>query len=136
MSSIPWRDMTDVQKELHRGHVQRWKENNKEQVAVQDQSYRESHKGQYKRWQPGQKIRYRQVKQEAIAILGGKCCRCKCDDIRCLEIDHIVPVRGDRSIYGAKLYRSIVSGGSTENLQVLCANCHAIKTYEDGNGVV
>jgi hypothetical protein len=29
------------------------------------------------------------------------------------------------------LYRSIVNKGVTENLQVLCANCHAIKTYQE-----
>jgi 5-methylcytosine-specific restriction endonuclease McrA len=81
------------------------------------------------------KTAYYQRKQKAIALLGGKCCRCGCDDTRCLEIDHIIPVRGDRSIYGDKLYRNIISGGSTKNLQVLCANCHAIKTYEDGNGI-
>jgi len=66
-------------------------------------------------------------------MLGGKCFHCGCDDIRCLEIDHVIPVRGDHSCYGKTLYQSIVNKGKRDNLQVLCACCHAIKTYEDGN---
>jgi 5-methylcytosine-specific restriction endonuclease McrA len=101
-------------------------------VNEQLRIYRDTREGQRKREAEASKVRYFRLKQEAITILGGKCLRCGCDDMRCLEIDHIVPVRGDRSVYGVKLYRS-VTHGNTENLQVLCANCHAIKTYEDGN---
>jgi 5-methylcytosine-specific restriction endonuclease McrA len=150
MSSIPWCEMTDAQKQRHLEHVQRWREGNREQenatrrvsylqnrdhVLEQVRTYRDTREGQRKREAEASKRRYIRLKQEAITILGGKCCRCSCDDIRCLEIDHIIPVRGDRNVYGVKLYRSITQG-NTENLQVLCANCHAIKTYEDGNGEV
>ncbi len=145
MSSVPWRDMTDVQKQQHLEQTRKWREanrdrenksrrewyqNHKDQRTPGDQAYRGNHRDYYRK---ASKRNYARLKQGAVLALGGKCCRCGCDDIRCLEIDHIIPVRGDRSIYGVKLYRSIVTGDSTENLQVLCANCHAIKTYEDGN---
>lgn len=146
MSSIPWRDMTEEQKQKHREQVQRYRDNHKEQIAQTNKAYwdshpdlrrqhaqtrRENHRGYYRQ---ASKRNYAKLKQEAITLLGGICVRCGWDDMRCLEIDHIIPVKGDRSVYGIKLYRSIVTGGSRENLQVLCANCHAIKTYEDGNG--
>jgi 5-methylcytosine-specific restriction endonuclease McrA len=102
--------------------------------AEESYLYRMEHPEYVERQRTNRRKVYYQRKQKAVALLGGKCCRCGCDDIRCLEIDHIIPIRGDRSMYGDKLFRSIVNGGSTDNLQVLCANCHAIKTYEDGNG--
>jgi hypothetical protein len=103
--------------------------------AVETQSYRMRHPDYVERQHKHKRTVYYQLKQEAITVLGGKCCHCQCSDIRCLEIDHIVPVRGDRSLYGVKLYRSVAQG-NTEGLQVLCACCHAIKTYEDGNGIL
>ena len=124
----PYRDMTDTEKQRHLESKRRYEERNKEQIAA----YRKNARV-HERWTAARKESYRQMKQQAIALLGGKCVRCQLDDIRCLQIDHIIPIRGDRSTYGVKLYRNLVQGGSTENLQVLCANCHAIKTYEDGN---
>ena len=133
MSSKPYRDMTDTEQQRHRENVQHYRENNPDQVTRYNKAYRESHKGQHKNWDATEKKRYVRIKHQAITLLGGQCVRCHCDDMRCLEIDHIIPVRGDRSTYGAKLYLSIVKG-NRENVQVLCACCHAIKTYEDGNG--
>lgn len=144
MSSTPYRDRTEAQKESHLEYNRRWRKSHieysrkwreshrkpitKEVYCEEDIARRKECKAEVA------KKRYVRQKQEAITLLGGECVRCRCDDMRCLEIDHIIPVHGDRSLYGAKLYRSIVNGGSTENLQVLCANCHAIKSYEDGNG--
>ncbi len=82
------------------------------------------------------KKRRREVRIQALALLGGKCCVCGFSDSRALQIDHIIPVRKkerhrDSSSY--HFYCQIVQG-ETDNLQVLCANCHAIKTFEEGNG--
>lgn len=75
-----------------------------------------------------------------IQYLGGKCCRCGYEnDIRALQLDHI---HGDGNIDRkrkgrcGKIYRYYVKNELTlkeaENtLQVLCANCHAIKTIEN-----
>ncbi|HZU04228.1 MAG TPA: HNH endonuclease signature motif containing protein [Ktedonobacteraceae bacterium] len=73
----------------------------------------------------------RKLRQSAIEALGGACVLCGYTDIRALEIDHITPIRNSKNrIDNPSLFMSIVRG-NTENLQVLCANCHAIKTYEE-----
>ena len=72
-----------------------------------------------------------------IQYLGGKCVNCSYDkDIRALQLDHI---NGDghldRKIKGksGKVYRYYIKNleESKKVLQVLCANCHAIKTIEN-----
>ncbi len=100
--------------EKHRAMVRKWEQDNPER-------YRETRK----KW----KIKWvEELRLGALNALGGQCVQCQCKDTRCLQIDHIVPLQGKaRSAY-TTLYRSIIDG-STENLQVLCANCHAIKTY-------
>lgn len=69
--------------------------------------------------------------------MGGKCVECGFDDDRALEFDHIVPMRvvhlasaGGHDC-GEPLYRRI--GGERDGLQLLCANCHAIKMREQDN---
>jgi 5-methylcytosine-specific restriction endonuclease McrA len=77
-------------------------------------------------------------KHKVIELLGGKCVRCGYkDDVRALEIDHIVPLRrGNKGILatekGARLHQLILLGKvNITTLQLLCSNCHNIKTYED-----
>ena len=51
--------------------------------------------------------------------------------MRCLQIDHIIPLKKvDNSQHGIQLWRRIIKGEKVDNIQVLCANCHAIKTSE------
>ena len=79
--------------------------------------------------------RLAKARREAITCLGGICKQCGCTDIRCLQIDHMIPLRGIKRMGTLDFYRSIVQG-KRENLQILCANCHAIKTfYENGENV-
>jgi 5-methylcytosine-specific restriction endonuclease McrA len=79
--------------------------------------------------------RYRRVlRRKAIAKLGGRC-SCGYDDERALVFDHIKPVR--RGLHG--ISRSKESGQDTHRAvlkgskayQLLCANCHMIKTRSD-----
>jgi 5-methylcytosine-specific restriction endonuclease McrA len=83
-----------------------------------------------------QKIRRR---IEVIKILGGKCAVCGIKDYRVLEIDHIIPLNLGRRRKGLDrssdyTYRHIIETGNTDNLQLLCANCHTIKTlYQKEN---
>ena len=69
-----------------------------------------------------------------IQFLGGKCCKCGYDtDIRALQLDHI---NGDgykyRKLYGKEVrYHAKNLDACKEILQVLCANCHAIKSIEN-----
>jgi 5-methylcytosine-specific restriction endonuclease McrA len=67
--------------------------------------------------------------------MGGKCSHCGINDIRVLQIDHIVPLRRrtnglDRKDADTTLSMRIIRG-NRDNVQVLCANCHLIKTLED-----
>ncbi len=79
----------------------------------------------------------KRVKARAIEAMGGRCCRCGFNDARALQFDHVKPVR--RGSSGLRLRGSAstethlaVLRGSDE-FQLLCANCHSIKTYhEDG----
>ena len=73
-------------------------------------------------------------KLEAVRILGGKCSNdnCTVTDFRCLHIDHILPIKrktgGGAGIVNSNL---VVRGILTKKeVQLLCANHHAIKTYE------
>ncbi len=68
-------------------------------------------------------------------ISGGppKCARCGNEDVRVLQIDHI---HGDGSLVGRTLsigrLERIIADGEPIPLQLLCANCHVIKTVENG----
>lgn len=73
---------------------------------------------------------------EAIKILGGKCIVCGISDRRVLQFDHIKPVlrkswqRNELTTSRAVSF-SIFKHKKTDNIQLLCANCHCIKTIED-----
>ncbi len=96
-------------------------------------------RGYYQNWYQQNKARLRREDQRdqwksrlgAIIVLGGKCAHCGyCANDAALQIDHIVPlldhtrsnIRSQRTFY-----RNIING-ARDNLQVLCANCHIIKT--------
>ena len=84
------------------------------------------------------KKRHRANKNLVHSLLGSACAWCGNTDHRCLQIDHInaqaKPVRG----HGKKQYRGASSVAKMirdgvdvrKILRLLCANCHAIKTYE------
>ena len=71
------------------------------------------------------------VRHEAIVLLGGRCAECGIDDERVLEIDH---VDGDRpvAVSGNTIIREVARGVHLYRVQLLCANCHTIKTREAG----
>ena len=63
--------------------------------------------------------------------------QCGFDNIRALQLDHIIAIkRPDHSTRGidtgSGLWRKVASGKMPkEEVQLLCANCHSIKTYEE-----
>lgn len=78
----------------------------------------------------------------AINILGGKCKSCGFDDMRALQIDHILGNGNkdrENKMVGYKLYLEIINNlNSRKKYQVLCANCNWIKRHdnkETRNGV-
>ncbi len=83
-----------------------------------------------------EKVRERilRLRREAIEFLGGSCTMCGISDIRVLEIDHINGGgRAERTKLTGQVFHYAILNGKrrTDDLQVLCANCHAIKTYHD-----
>ena len=71
----------------------------------------------------------------AYEILGNKCIQCEIVDTRVFTIDHIDPVlRHHKNEHhsGSELRRLVATGKLTpKEVQLLCANCHIIKTSED-----
>ncbi len=92
-----------------------------------NRSYYHSHKEYYTKKRAEERMKQ---KEWAFTIFDGKCVKCGFDDIRTLEIDHIngggTKERteiGHGPIYGRVLQHP-------EKYQLLCANCHKIKTHE------
>lgn len=98
-------------------------------VALSDaQEPVNSAKVKRKRWWVG-------IRTRAIQALGGRCAHCGYDTVLAiLQLDHIEPRRGRRT--GSDGYRQKrewirASRGDTQGLQLLCPNCHAIKTIAE-----
>ncbi len=62
----------------------------------------------------------KRIRLEAIAILGGKCFNCGCDDENILEVNHIHGANGEKS--SDQLYNRI-RRGETEEFNVACRIC-------------
>jgi 5-methylcytosine-specific restriction endonuclease McrA len=77
-----------------------------------------------------------EVKAKVLDMYGGACARCKNNDSRVLQLDHIVEIRRTTKynldgLAGTPLWYKVARGiYPKEDFQLLCANCHAIKTYE------
>jgi len=81
-----------------------------------------------------QALANRARKKLAIEHLGGKCAHCGNDDYRVLEFDHIVPLAetGEKRERGNQIAGIILAEPAPHpRFQLLCANCHKIKTYSD-----
>jgi 5-methylcytosine-specific restriction endonuclease McrA len=72
------------------------------------------------------------LRHAAIMAMGGKCVRCGFDIEDALQIDHIIPIGQRRK--GADVTYALLNSvidGTAVNVQLLCANCHAIKTRRE-----
>jgi len=74
------------------------------------------------------KQRYLWLRKKVISILGGKCANCGNVDLRCLQIDHIKAV-GSKRKTPYEDFKKIIKG-ETDNFQILCANCNAVKKHD------
>jgi len=74
-----------------------------------------------------------------IQALGGKCIRCDYnEDLRALQIDHKHgDGKEDRKRVGSKIARYYIKNieEAKEKLQILCSNCHSIKTFENNDSI-
>lgn len=82
-----------------------------------------------------QNARHYRIRNEVIDSMGGECARCCNNDKRVLQIDHIIEIlRGKNSIKRISSWALIsrIHQGKEDmtKLQLLCANCHMIKTVE------
>ena len=79
--------------------------------------------------------------ERKIAImdsLGGKCTQCGITDYRCLDIHHIDPSLKNRPTDGIYIMSRRLKDWDKNkgNLELLCANCHRIHTWEQrGYGI-
>lgn len=106
-----------------------------EQIAVVKKAYRESRKEEIAAYMKPYSQRRRLTRRlRIIEHLGGVCGRCGIDDWRVLQVDHVLGGgRQERlsSTSGDRYYDEIMESPPGK-YQLLCANCHQIKHYEDG----
>jgi hypothetical protein len=79
------------------------------------------------------KLRNERVKEKALAKLGGKCCRCGFSDWRALEISHVNNdglVDRAKGLIGRRLHEAVILD-LDGRYELLCANCHTIKHFEE-----
>jgi hypothetical protein len=82
------------------------------------------------------KARHAELRRMAIERMGGHCVSCGLTDYRALQFDHIDGGGAEYKQRGRNLrllYRKIADGTVANGLQLLCASCHAIKTYTCGD---
>jgi len=107
---------------------------NPEQRKKYFQIYTQKHKND-PAWKASQRNRQRRkrhkMKRLLIAVMGGACVRCGFSEhIFALEFDHLDPAnkKADPSyLISSGTYRQ-AHDYITKNCQLLCANCHALKT--------
>lgn len=71
---------------------------------------------------------------QAIEVLGGGCKRCGEADSDVLQIDHVSPLMRRTSANRQSnwaTYMDVLERGDDGTYQVLCLNCHCIKSHED-----
>ena len=78
-------------------------------------------------------LRGRVLRAQAIERLGGRCVHCGLRDERVLQFDHIVPLArtGERRERVSRIVKEVLTDPRAGlRYQLLCANCHCIKTYQ------
>jgi len=114
----------------------KWYLKNKDQVLV---SARKRYHDNHDKYIINAREYTRKRRLQLLEIVGKtKCINCGIKDPRVLQLDHI-DGKGNldkKRFVGSshKLgYYIRNSGEAQRNLQILCANCHSIKTYESGD---
>ena len=89
------------------------------------------------KWRNHYNKKSRELREEIINLMGGKCIKCGFIDIRALQIDHIngggTKIQrefGNRELYYRYILSKVKNGEWIGFYQVLCANCNTIKREE------
>lgn len=77
----------------------------------------------------GRRTRLWDAKCEFLRRLGGECAHCGNNDFRVLDVDHIDPAKKRKPRNNNLRTRLLLWRREVNNLQLLCANCHRIKTH-------
>jgi hypothetical protein len=113
-------------------YQRQWQAEHPEQVRASKQAYRERTREKEREYSQSKRVRNR---LQVLSALGGKCDRCGIDDWRVLQIDHIDGggTRERKQVTSIdRYYKDMLL--TPEKYQVLCANCHQIKRYEEREG--
>jgi len=104
-------------------------EQKKEAIRIKNHNYYEANKERF--W----KSKYRELRLQALQKISGlkiPKCKCGCDDLRALQINHLEPEKAsgvtDYKKYGnaTKFYKAIVEGErKVDDLEVVCRVCNA-----------
>lgn len=86
------------------------------------------------------KPKYWKQKIELIKALGGQCATCGTKDIRVLDLHHIDPSKKVKATKNHWTWLSRFKDwkANNDNLEILCANCHRVHTFEQmgyANGI-
>jgi len=72
------------------------------------------------------------IREKVSEMFNNRCAKCGyCENILAFQIDHIKPLlrKNKEDFGGDQTWRKLYRGKITkDNLQMLCANCHVIKT--------
>lgn len=109
--------------------TKRWHEDNRERSLASKKAYRKSNSAKVQEAKKRNRI---EIREKALQELGGKCLMCGINDKRVLQIDHVDGGgSAERNKIGRDgIHRKVVRDGGF-GYQLLCANCHAIKTYNE-----
>ncbi len=75
-------------------------------------------------------------REELMELIGGpKCVRCNNSDVRVLEIDHVFGNGKEMPLAKKAILEWYLENSdiAEKELQVLCRNCHRIKSLENGD---
>jgi len=71
---------------------------------------------------------HRQLRIDAVEVLGGKCCVCGFEDKRALQIDHVNNNGKQERAKRVAIHNRIIKDPTAKKeYQLLCANCNWIK---------
>src|SRR3989304_8646344 len=101
-----------------------WRANNPELIMMQHKDWYYKHKGDKV------KIKFETLSHYSNSATP-KCVRCQEDDLRCLTLDHIIPIgQQHRRVTGVQFYRKLQVANYPIGYQTLCANCQMKKMFE------
>jgi len=88
------------------------------------------------KWREGNKKAYHTLREEILLGLGGRCVKCRVNDLNVLQIDHVNGGGGQerKEVGHTKSYRIIrdrirANDSSVfDEIQLMCANCHHLKS--------